>query len=144
LSEGQGSALPPEPPTRFCADKRKTIMARPTKPEAVKLTKTIRCRVTDGEFLKHEESAKIEGLTLTDFVRSRLDGAKPRRKKANPERLALIAALGTLGNIRSDINQLLKDRHAHRFTKPVDVKNVFTAIEKIADQIQINLSDGGS
>lgn len=117
-------------------------MARPTKPNNVKLSKTARFRVTDSEFLKLEELAKSEGLSLADFCRSRLMGAKPRSRKATPERLALVAALGTLGNIRADINQLLKDRHAHRFTKPQDVKAVFRAIEKIADHIQTDLSNG--
>lgn len=117
-------------------------MARPTKPDHVKLSKTARFRVTDGEFLKLEELARSEGLSLADFCRSRLSNAKPRSRKASPERLALIAALGTLGNVRADINQLLKDRHAHKFINPQDVQSVFAAIEKIADHIQTDLSNG--
>lgn len=118
-------------------------MARPTKPDSVKLSKTARFRVTETEFLKLEEMAKNEGLTLADFCRIRLMAAKPRSRKVTPERLSLITALGTLGNIRADINQLLKDRHAHRFVKPDDVQKVFIDIRKIAHQIQMDLGDGG-
>jgi len=117
-------------------------MARPTKPAAVKLSKLVQFRTTDAELSQLEEAAAASGMTVADFARSRILGSKPRRKKIDPERKALIAALGTLGNIRADINQVLKDRYSYKFVQPTTVNDVFAAIETIADKIQNDLSNG--
>ncbi|WP_191908979.1 hypothetical protein, partial [Larkinella humicola] len=67
--------------------------------------------------------------------------ARPRQKKATPEVAAFILALGTLGNIRSDINQVLKDRFAHTFVPPERVESIFSAIEAIANRIHADLGN---
>lgn len=117
-------------------------MARPTKPAAVRLTQLVQCRMSESEFLQLTEAANASGLSVSDFCRVRLTNAKPRRKKATPERLALIAGLGSLGNIRSDINQLLKDRWAYKYVTPEQLQKAFAAIEAIAGTILNDLSDG--
>lgn len=142
MSGGQGFALPPEPPTHFCPAKEKKIMARPTKPAAVRLTELVQCRMTESEFLQLQEAARASGLSVSDFCRVRLINAKPRRKKATPERLALVAGLGSLGHIRSDINKLLKDRWAYKYVTPEQVQKAFTDIEAAADTILNALSNG--
>lgn len=119
-------------------------MARPTKPPASSLLKTARFRVTETELAETlPELAKAAGYTtVSDYCRAQTLNAKPRRKKATPERLALIAGLGQLGHIRSDINKLLQDRWAYKYVTPEQVAKALAKIEALADTIQTALSDG--
>ncbi|MCE6993194.1 plasmid mobilization protein [Dyadobacter sp. CY323] len=117
-------------------------MARPTKPAAVKLSKLVQFRITETELLQLEEAAAASGMTIADLCRSRIIGSKPRRQPADPIRREQIAALGKLGNIRSDINQLLKDRWAYKYVTPEQVSKTFADLETAADAIQTALSNG--
>ncbi|TDE08053.1 plasmid mobilization protein [Dyadobacter psychrotolerans] len=117
-------------------------MARPTKPATVKLSKLVQFRVTDAESLQLQQVAEASGLTEADYCRGRILNSKPRRRKSDPDRLALIADLGSLGHIRADINQMLKDRWAYKYVTPEQVQKVFSDIEAIADKIQNVVSDG--
>lgn len=120
-------------------------MARPTKPTTVKLSKTVQYRVPEDRYEQLQNEATEAGfLSVSDYCRARDLRMKPRRKKATPERLALIAGLGSLGNIRADINQLLKDRWAYKYVTPDQVQSVFAAIEAIAEIIKSDLADGSS
>ena len=119
-------------------------MARPTKDPADALTYRLNARLTDAEGQQLEQDAAAAGLTVSDYAARKLAvRAKPRRSTATPERQALIKGLGQLGNIRADLNKLVKDRQAHHFVKPEDAEAAFKAITLIADQIQLNLPDDG-
>lgn len=114
-------------------------MARPKKTPDEQLTyrKNFRATAAEGEHI--EKAAAEAGQTVSDFLRGLAVGAKPRRKKATPERLALIMALTQLGPIRADINQLVKDRIAHKFVNPEQVQRSLAALEDIAHKIHKDL-----
>lgn len=114
-------------------------MARPVKPPTEQLTYRGNFRLTEAEGQQLEQAAADAGVTVSDYVRGLALKSKPRLKKATPERVALIKALGALGNIRADINQVLKDRFAHTFVEPERLENVFVAIENIAYKIHDEL-----
>lgn len=116
-------------------------MARPPKDPAEQLTERATFRLTESEARQIAQAAADSGQTVSDFVRGVVLKAKPRRTKATPERAALIAALGTLGFIRSDINQVLKDRWAYKFVQPERVEGIFARIEAIADHIHNGLEN---
>ncbi len=120
-------------------------MARPIKDPAHALTKTARFRVTEAELSEQlpAHAAAAGFASVSDYCRARTLNAKPRRQTTTPERQALIKGLGQLGNIRADLNKLVKDRQAHHFVKPEDAEAAFKAITLIADQIHINLSGDG-
>lgn len=115
-------------------------MARPTKDPADALTYRLNARMTDAEGQQLEQDAAAAGLTVSDYVAQKLAlRAKPRQIKATPERAAWIKALGTLGHIRADLNQVLKDRWAYKFVTPERVEGIFAALDRIAHQIHTDL-----
>jgi len=116
-------------------------MARPEKEIDQKRTITARFRLTAAEAMQLDKAAIEEGLSLSDYLRAKALNAKPRVKPKNLERTELIKYLGNLGNIRADINQILKDRWAGKFVKPEQVSNAFASIEEIADRIHNTLSN---
>lgn len=116
-------------------------MARPPKPQDEQLTHRGNFRLTDAEGQQLESDAAAAGLTVSDYVRGLVVQAKPRFPKASPDRAALIKALGILGFVRSDINQILKDRWAYKFVAPERVESVFDRIEAIADHIHNQLEN---
>ena len=120
-------------------------MARPIKDPAHALTYRLNARLTDAEGQQLEQDAAAAGLTVSDYAARRLAlRAKPRRQTATPERQALIKWLGQLGNIRADLNKLVKDRQAHHFVKPEDAEASFKAVTMLAELIQIELSGNGN
>lgn len=116
-------------------------MARPIKDPADQLTYRANARMTDAEGQKLEADAAAAGKTVSDHLRGLAVQAPPRRTKATPDRAALIKALGPLGSIRADINQLLKDRWAYKFVNPDQVERVFKAIEDMANHILNDLEN---
>jgi hypothetical protein len=120
-------------------------MARPIKTPAEALTKTARFRVTEAELSEQlpANAAAAGFASVSDFCRARTLNAAPRRPKVTPERQALIKGLGLLGNIRADINRLVKDRHAHLFVKPEEAEAALTALTILADKIHSELSGDG-
>lgn len=114
-------------------------MARPLKdPSAEPFDQPYLVRLTKTQKLTQlPELAKSHDMDESDFVRFRVFSAKPRRKKSTPERVSLITHLGQLGNIRADINQLVKDRYKHVDAQQLD--RIFTAIETIAYKIHNEL-----
>ena len=117
-------------------------MARPTKDPAQQLTYRLNARLTGAEGQQLEQDAAAAGLSVSDYVRGLAVRAKPRRMKATPEQQAIIKGLGQLGNIRADINQLVKDRQKHHFVKPEQVEATLQAITDLADQL-LKLSGNG-
>ena len=136
----RGKALRPFPctPFPFRAQKRNT-MARPLKdPSTEPFDQSYLVRLTKSQKLTQlPELAKSHNMDEADFVRFRVFGAKPRRKKATPERIALITALGQLGNIREDINRLVKDRY--KYVDPDRYKRALTDLEILAHLIHDQL-----
>ena len=117
-------------------------MARPTKIPADQLTRRGNFRLTEAEGQQLDHDAAAAGQSVSDYVRGLVVRAKPRRVQASPERRAIIASLGQLGNIRADINQLVKDRQAHSFVRPEDVSAALSSITRLADEL-IKLSGDG-
>ena len=119
-------------------------MARPTKDPADALTYRLNARLTDAEGQQAEQNAAAAGFTLSDYTAYCLRvRAKPRRVRSTPERQALIKYLGQLGNIRADLNKLVKDRQAHHFVNPDDAAASFKAITLLADLVLLELSGDG-
>lgn len=110
-------------------------MARPTKTEKQAFDMVLPIRLTKEQHQSLKFKADQEGLNVSDFVRGKLLNAKPRQPKAQPHEVAAIKALGTLGNIRADINQILKDRFSHVFVHPQRMEKSLTDIEEIANHI---------
>jgi hypothetical protein len=115
---------------------------RPIKDPADKRTETPCVRYTPAEIVQLDKNAAAAGMSVSDFTRFRTLGIKPQRPKATPEQQEAIRALGQLGNIRADINQLVKDRQAHHFVKPENVEAALKAITDLADQL-LKLSGNG-
>lgn len=119
-------------------------MARPTKsPDEIRKI-PLKFWGNKAEALELDNVATSYNMTRADFMKSRCLGVKPKIRKAEPQRAALIEFLGPLGFIRSDmkqahadINQLLKDRWAYKFVSPEQVAVVFAAIEKAAADIAV-------
>ena len=120
-------------------------MARPPKVPALALTKTARFRVTEAEWSETlpDRAAAAGFASVSDYCRARTLNAKPRRPASTPERQALIKYLGQLGNIRADLNKLVKDRQAHHFINPDDAAASFRAITLLADLVLAELSGDG-
>jgi hypothetical protein len=118
-------------------------MARPTKTPADKRTITARVRLTPTEAEQLMQLAESEGLTLSDFLRVKAVKAKPRQQRALPHEVEAVKALGTLGNIRADINQILKDRFSHVFVHPQRMEQGLKAIEDIATHLHEILKKHG-
>lgn len=110
-------------------------MARPTKDKDPldKVLPPIRLTAIQAEGLKAK--AEQAGLSLSDFVRYELTKAKPRQPKAQPHEIEAVKALGRLGNIRADLNQILKDRFSHVFVHPDRMEKALQAVENMADQL---------
>lgn len=83
-------------------------MTRPHKSGEGKRDLVIRARFTATEKQKLFLLAAEAGLTPSDFIRSRTIGAAPHIRKATPERAAMIEALGQLGKIGSNVNQIAR------------------------------------
>ncbi|GAB3754737.1 plasmid mobilization protein [Spirosoma pomorum] len=118
-------------------------MARPSKPATDQLTYRGGFRLTEAERQRLEFAADAAGQSVSDYVRGLVVRAKPRRQTTTPERQALIKWLGQLGNIRADLNKLVKDRQAHHFVKPEDAEASFKAITLLADLVLLELSGDG-
>lgn len=118
-------------------------MARPSKPAAEKLTRRGNFRLTETEGQQLDNDRAAAGLSESDYVRGLIVKAKPRRQASTPERQALIKWLGQLGNVRADINQLVKDRQAHHFVKPEDVEAALKSVVNLSDLIHSELSGNG-
>jgi hypothetical protein len=110
-------------------------MARPTKTPEETRKVPLKFWGTEAEAAEIDAAAASFDLNRSDFMRTRCLGVKPRHKKASPERAALITALGQLGYIRSDINQLVKDRLSHKFVNPEQAERAIASIESLALEI---------
>lgn len=110
-------------------------MARPKKTPDEQLTYRANFRATTLQGQQIEQAAAEAGKTVSDYLLGLAVGAKPRRKKATPERAAIITALTQLGPIRADINQLVKDRISHKFVNPEQVQRSLAALEDLAYKI---------
>lgn len=68
----------------------------------------LRVRVSGLEKQQLENLAARAGLSMSDFMRVRALGAKPRIVKATPEEAAFIKGLAEMGKLGSNINQIAK------------------------------------
>jgi len=93
--------------------KNKT-MARPTKPTGTKRILRVDIRLTPDEQMHLFAKATEQGLTVSDLVRWTIINTKPLMKRADPDRAALIRALGELGKVGSNVNQIAHELHRER------------------------------
>ena len=117
-------------------------MARPKKDIEARVF-VIQARVTADELVRLRDLASTFEVSMSDFIRLKLLASKPRRRRLSPELGVLIRALGTIGNIRADLNQILKDRWAHRYVRPSQIESIFDSLSKISNAIHDNLRDNG-
>lgn len=68
----------------------------------------LRVRVSTLEKRQLEDLAAQAGLTLSDFMRNRSLGSKPRTIKATPEEAVFIKGLAEIGKLASNVNQIAK------------------------------------
>jgi hypothetical protein len=80
-------------------------MNRPKKNEQDKRKKKLRIGVNDEEELIIQAEAEREGMTVSAYVRKRLLGAVPEKRKANPYRASIIRGLGEVGHILHILRQ---------------------------------------
>ena len=83
-------------------------MARPPKNGEDIRTETIRFRVTQDEKNGLWLNASQAGFTPSDFIRSRVLGAKPARRVPNANQELLIRLKGEVGKLGSNINQIAR------------------------------------
>ena len=112
-------------------------MARPKKDPATSQGYRLNARLSDEQGRQLEQNAAEAGMTVSDYVRALAVQAPPRKRIATPERAELIKALAQLGflrsdmsHVRADINQMLKDRFAHKYMRPEQVEASLAALEK--------------
>ena len=117
------------------AGEKKNNMARPPKTPAQPFEISLPIRLTKSQHEALKLKAEQEGLNVSDFVRGKLLNAKPRQQRALPHEVEAVRALGTLGNIRADINQILKDRFSHVFVHPDRMAKSLKDIESIATHL---------
>jgi transposase-like protein len=83
-------------------------MARPTKTADKKRSYPIKSRVTEAEKKRIDQLALEHGISVSDLIKLQVLGTEPKRRKASPERAALIRASANLGRIAGNINQIAK------------------------------------
>jgi predicted PhzF superfamily epimerase YddE/YHI9 len=83
-------------------------MARPHKPGDQKRTCSLRVRVTKAEKEQLENLAKEHGLNVSDWMRSKTLGTKPRLRKLTPDREIQLKFLAAFGKAGSNLNQLAR------------------------------------
>lgn len=93
-------------------------MARPAKGDTDKRSITVKVRLTISEKKQMADASEIQGVTISDLLRMRTLSTLPARRKAPPERAALIRGLGELGKVGSNINQIA--RHLNRQQQVAD------------------------
>lgn len=76
----------------------------------------IQLRTNEADKKQLEEFAKEEGMTITDFIKSRTLNKAPRTKMATPERETFIRQLAELGKIGSNVNQIAKIMNTEKGT----------------------------
>ncbi len=83
-------------------------MTRPKKGSNDKRELIIKVRMNLVEKNQLRVNSKNAGMTPSDFIRSRTVESTPLIKKATPERAEFISALGQLGKIGSNLNQIAR------------------------------------
>lgn len=110
--------------------------------------KKVQIRFKETELQIVKDLADEQGVTLSDLVRMVLLNTKPSSKKASPERRALITALGQLGKIGGNINQIARAINEQRKAGvPIDFKldelyNVFRNLKAISDDLINRIKNG--
>ncbi len=107
------------------------IIPNPTKGEKQRRDVDIHIRVTASEKQKIATLAESANADFSEFVRSAALNKKPKKKpEASGDRRALIEALGELGKIGSNINQIARSSNRGR---TLDEKVITHALNQIAE-----------
>lgn len=106
-------------------------MARPEKSGDARREKIVRVRFTAIEKQQLVLLAKEAGQTPSDFIRGKTVHSAAHIKKATPERAEFIAALGQLGKIGSNLNQVARALNR----KTDDGGSTAVSIELITDAL---------
>lgn len=123
-------------------------MARPLKGDTEKRSITVKVRLTVSEKKQIADASKIQGATISDLLRTRTLSTLPARRKASPERAALIRGLGELGKTGSNINQIARylnsQQQAQHYMPMLDfvIKDALTVLNTFSNQL-LNLIQNG-
>jgi len=88
----------------------------------------ITIRVSEEEREQLKKTAEAEGMTLSDYVRSRLTGVKPRRKPKTEEVEELRKLAYEIHKIGVNINQIARAMNTALKTAPNE--RFFSAVEE--------------
>lgn len=87
----------------------------------------VELRVTLSEKKQLHNLSKEAGLTISDWIRNKTIGVKPRLRKPSPDREILLRFLAAFGKAASNLNQLQhsinRKQHKDDFELPISYIN---------------------
>lgn len=89
-------------------------MARPFKSDTERRSYRIDIRLTPVEHKLLCQVAALDGLSMSDYMRTTVLHTKPVGFRTDPERKLIIQELGQLGKIGSNLNQIAHELHLER------------------------------
>jgi hypothetical protein len=107
----------------------------------------VEIRLTEAEIKTLTDLAAGAGMTLSDFMRARAFGAKPRINLASPERAEFIKALAGLGKIGSNVNQIAKALNSPHAGGRIgvssdNISSTLYALQTLSKNLIKHLTDG--
>jgi hypothetical protein len=123
-------------------------MGRHEKQTEEKRDDRLHIRLTLGEKNRLSEKAKERGMSVSDYVRWLLFDSEPLIKRAKPKRAAEIIALGELGKIGSNVNQIAHELHSDRLANRAAwfpdqlIEKVKSGLQALSDYIHKLLDHG--
>ncbi len=115
--------------------------------DAEKLSAMVPVRVTVAEKEKLKKIADEDGLTLSDWIRKKLMGSKPRFRKPTPDREVLLRLLAAYGKAGSNLNQIARQlnrkQDSQEFEMPLaNINQLLSDMKSLTDTLRKALSDG--
>ncbi len=101
-------------------------MAQSPKNGSARRSVSVRVRVTVAERKQVEQFAANAGLTISDWIRAKIVGAKPLLRKPSPDREVLLRLLASHGKVGSLLNQI-----ARQLNRKQDTENVALPVESV-------------
>lgn len=100
-------------------------------------TERIEIRLTEQERIDLNTHAEIAGAEVSEYVRSKIFGTVPRKhSQATGERAELIKALGELGKIGSNVNQIARALNRDVVPDPWMIETATKEIENLGHYLR--------
>ena len=91
----------------------------------------IQLRSSYEEKITLKEFARLAGMNITDFIKSRTLQKPPRMKVVTPEREILLRMLSELSKIGSNINQIAKKVNTTGDLYPEEIKELKEMVKEL-------------